>query len=36
MGGDGNVIQIGLEAKIDGMPLSIQRLDIYVKDGRTY
>jgi len=36
LGGDGNVIQIGLEARIEGSPLSIQRLDIYVKDGRTY
>ena len=36
MGGDGSVIQIGMEAKIDGDPLSMQRLDIYVKDGRTY
>lgn len=36
MGGDGNVIQVGLEATINGESLSIQRLDIYVKQGRTY
>lgn len=36
MGGDGNVIQMGVEATIDGEGLSIQRLDIYVKQGRTY
>jgi hypothetical protein len=35
MGGDGSVIQVGLEATIDNAPLSIQRLDIYVKQGRT-
>lgn len=34
VGGSGTVIQVGLEATIDGAPLSIQRLDIYVKQGR--
>ncbi len=34
MGGDGKVLQVGIEANIDGSPLSIQRLDIYVKQGR--
>lgn len=34
MGGDGNVIQVGVESTINGAPLSIQRLDIYVKQGR--
>ncbi len=36
LGGDGNVIQVGLEATINGSSLSIQRLDIYVKEGRVY
>jgi len=36
MGGDGNVIQVGLEATIDGESLSIQRLDTYIKAGRIY
>ncbi len=36
MGGDGNVVQMGLEATIEGQALSIQRLDIYVKQGRTF
>ena len=35
MGGDGVVVQMGLEADIEGQPLSIQRLDIYVKQGKT-
>jgi hypothetical protein len=36
LGGDGSVIQVGLEAEIKGFPLSIQRFDIYVKQGRTF
>lgn len=36
MGGDGNVIQVGLEATINGAALSIQRLDTYIKQGRIY
>jgi hypothetical protein len=36
LGGDGSVIQVGLEAEINGFPLSIQRFDIYVKQGRTF
>jgi len=34
MGGDGNVIQMGIEATINGEELSIQRLDVFVKEGR--
>lgn len=34
MGGDGKVIQVGIEADINGQPLSIQRLDTYIKQGR--
>lgn len=36
IGGSGNVIQVGLEAEIEGFPLSMQRLDLYVKQGRVY
>jgi len=34
-GGSGIVIQAGFEADITGAPLSLQRTDIFVKDGRT-
>ena len=33
-GGRGSVLQIGLEADIDGNPLSIQRIDVYIKQGK--
>lgn len=33
--GNGTVLQIGLEADIDGNPLSIQKIDIFVKQGKT-
>ena len=36
IGGQGNVLQVGFEATIDGSELSIQKLDIYVKTGRVY
>lgn len=36
VGGSGNVIQVGFEATIIGAQLSIQKLDIYVKQGRIY
>lgn len=36
IGGGGNIIQAGFEAEISGYPISIQRLDIYVKQGRIY
>lgn len=36
IGGQGNVLQVGFEATIDGAELSIQKLDIYVKTGRIY
>jgi len=35
VGGSGNVIQIGFEADVDGDALSVQKLDIFVKTGRT-
>lgn len=36
MGGSGSVIQVGFEATINGTALSIQKLDIYIKQGRIY
>ena len=33
-GGKGSVMQIGLEAEINGNPMSIQRIDIYIKQGK--
>ena len=36
IGGSGNVIQVGIEAEIDGFELSLQRLDLYIKMGRVY
>jgi hypothetical protein len=33
--GKGTVIQIGLEADIEGNPLSLQRIDVYIKQGKT-
>ena len=33
-GGRGSVLQIGLEADINGNPLSIQRIDVYIKQGK--
>lgn len=35
IGGQGSVIQLGFEAYIDGDQLSIQKFDVYVKQGRT-
>lgn len=32
-GGAGKVIQVGLECQVNGYPLSIQRIDIFTKDG---
>jgi hypothetical protein len=33
--GAGSVLQVGLESDISGNPLSIQKIDIYVKGGKT-
>ena len=35
LSGSGNVIQIGIDAAINGTPLSIQKIDIYAIPGRT-
>jgi len=32
--GSGSIVQIGIETKIDGAQLSVQKLDIYTKQGR--
>lgn len=34
-GGKGAVMQVGIEADITGSPLSIQRIDVYLKQGKT-
>ena len=34
--GNGDVLQVGFEADINGAPFSIQRLSMYAKLGRTY
>jgi hypothetical protein len=36
VGGSGGVLQVGFEATIEGSQLSIQKLDIYIKEGRVY
>ncbi len=33
-GGTGAVMQVGLEAEINGNPISIQRIDVYIKQGK--
>jgi hypothetical protein len=35
LGGSGKVLQFGIEAPIKGSPVSIQKMDIYIKSGRT-
>jgi len=35
LSGSGNVIQIGIDAAINGTPLSVQKIDIYAIPGRT-
>ena len=35
LGGTGRLIQIGVEAVIDGSEISVQKMDCYVKQGRT-
>ena len=35
LGGSGSIIQLGFEADINQSPLSIQKIDIYVKAGKT-
>ena len=35
LGGSGSIIQLGFEADINASPLSIQKIDVYVKAGKT-
>jgi hypothetical protein len=35
LSGNGNVVQIGIDAEVDGYPVSVQKLDIYAVTGRT-
>lgn len=35
-GGSGNVVQVGFEADVDGDELSVQKMDIFIKQGRVY
>jgi len=36
IGGTGNVLQVGIECDIDGAELSIQKLDIFIQQGRVF
>ena len=36
VGGGGNILQAGFEATINGAQLSVQKLDLYIKQGRIY
>ena len=35
VGGSGKVLQTGFETEINGAPLSIQRVDVFIKSGKT-
>ena len=35
-GGSGNVVQIGFEANVNGAEFSIQKMDVFIKQGRVY
>ena len=35
-GGNGNVIQVGFEANVNGSEFSIQKMDVFIKQGRVY
>lgn len=36
VGGQGKIIQMGFEAVVSGAPLSVQKMDIFIKQGKTY
>ena len=36
VGGQGKVIQVGFEATVNGAPLSVQKIDLFVKLGKSY
>lgn len=36
VGGQGKIIQMGFEAEVSGSPLSVQKMDIFIKQGKIY
>jgi hypothetical protein len=36
VGGQGKIIQMGFEAEVAGSPLSVQKMDIFIKQGKIY
>jgi len=36
VGGQGKIIQMGFEADISGSPLSVQKMDVFIKQGKIY
>jgi hypothetical protein len=36
VGGQGKIIQMGFEAQVSGAPLSVQKMDIFIKQGKIY
>ena len=36
VGGQGKIVQMGFEAEVSGAPLSVQKMDIFIKQGRMY
>ena len=36
VGGQGKIIQMGFEAEVSGAPLSVQKMDIFIKQGKIY
>lgn len=36
VGGQGKIVQMGFEAEVSGSPLSVQKMDIFIKQGRMY
>ena len=35
LGGSGSILQLGFESEINAAPLSLQKIDVYVKAGKT-
>jgi hypothetical protein len=36
VGGQGKIVQMGFEAEVSGSPLSVQKMDIFIKQGKIY
>jgi hypothetical protein len=36
VGGQGKIVQMGFEAQVSGSPLSVQKMDIFIKQGKIY